>query len=320
MTTPLSVLEVPMVLRGSFADRDLAGIMHVAGAVERAGYRRIWYTEHHRSALLADFSPVVLVAHVAASTSRIRVGAGGVLAPNHAPLVLAEQFGTLAALHPGRVDLGVGRGPGTMDPDAISELRRGSPARTDDERFGADITEILRHSSNRDDRPEPWLLASSPAGATLAARLGLPVAFAHHLRPENTAQAVELYRESFAASPWAEAPRVMISVSTWCAGTTAEAERLARPYDIAMAAVRNGHGEAPLLSVEEAQAHTFTTEEEDVLGATRPHQARGNPETVQRSLHELSSRLGADELLLVTSIHNADDRARSLTLSAAPQE
>lgn len=164
--------------------------MQVAERAEELGFQRVWYAEHHSSPMLMDFPPAVVIAHVAAVTSSIRVGSGGVMAPNHAPLSVAEQFAALAAIHPGRVDLGIGRGPGTMDQLAARALRWGAPAATQEE-YAQSVREILSLAGSRDEVPEPWLLSSSAAGAALAAELGLPMAFGSHLRPGNTAEAVD---------------------------------------------------------------------------------------------------------------------------------
>jgi luciferase family oxidoreductase group 1 len=169
---------------------DAAGIVDVARAVERAGYRRIWYAEHHDSMSMIPFPPAVVVARVASATSAIRVGSGGVLAVNHAPISLAEQFEALTGFFPGRIDLGIDRGPGTFVEETARALRQGRDPATEDE-YAGNVAEILRLAGEHPAPAQPWLLASSPAGAAVAAKFGLPMAFAHRLRPQNTAESVE---------------------------------------------------------------------------------------------------------------------------------
>lgn len=311
--TPLSVLEVTVVESGRQPRDAITGAVELARRVEEFGYRRVWYAEHHYSPGLADFPPAVVIAHVAAVTSTIRVGSGGVLAPNHAPLSLAEQFAALSALHPGRIDLGIGRGPGTFDEATARALRRGA-APTTDEEYGEDVAAILRHAADRPEVPEPWLLASSTAGAGLAARLGLPLAFAHHLKPENTAECLDLYRTSFTPSRWCETPQVILSVQTVCASTQADAEALVRPADIAMLSLLVEGRERQLLDPRAAAEHVFTAQEENVLATMRRHQILGTPQTVRRRLTETAERFGVDELMLVTPVYDWENRARSFQL------
>src|SRR3954468_20618924 len=175
ITVPTGALEVAMVQAGTRAADTLRDTTEFARRIEDLGYLRLWYAEHHHSPAIGAFPPVVLSAHAAASTSSLRVGSGGVLAPNHAPITLAEQFGTLAALHPDRIDLGIGRGPGTLDEPTARALRRGAGPTTDAE-YRDDVAAILRFLVDEVDLgtlPEPWLLASSTAGAGLAAELGI---------------------------------------------------------------------------------------------------------------------------------------------------
>jgi luciferase family oxidoreductase group 1 len=312
--TALSALEVATVESGRRSADALAAVANVAQRLEATGFRRVWYAEHHSSPLMADFPPAVTVAHVAASTSTIRVGSGGVLPPNHAPLSLAEQFGTLASLHHGRMDMGMGRGPGSFDQNAIKALRRGL-APPSDEQYRSDVVDVLQHLTDREDLPEPWLLASSTNGAGLAADLGLPMAFAYHLRPDSALESVERYRAAFKPSRWCESPRVMLSVHTVCADTDEDAARLARPMDIVQIALRLGGAEQPLPRPDDAAAHVFTDEEADVLGRLRAHQALGSPASVGRSLAETAERMSADELMLATPVYDAGERARSYELA-----
>jgi luciferase family oxidoreductase group 1 len=310
---PLSVLEVLAVDTGHGVDDLVPGVVDVAQRVERLGYRRIWYAEHHSSPTLVDFPPGIVIAHVASATSTIRVGSGGVLAPNHSPLSLAEQFGALTTFHPGRIDLGVGRGPGTFDPVAARALRRGSDPATEEE-YRADVAAILRYASERPVVPEPWLLASSTAGASLAATLGLPLVVAYHIKPEGTAETVERYRDGFTPSRWSETPRLTLCVQTVCAETETAAAALARPVEVHRAMLATRRVDQPLLDVPAASAYEFTAEEEHVVSQARSYQVQGTAEVVSSRLAEIAGRFEADELMLYTPIIDAKDRSRSLEL------
>ncbi|WP_055491062.1 LLM class flavin-dependent oxidoreductase [Streptomyces sp. TP-A0356] len=313
---PLSVLEVAAVQAGTQPVDALRQTAAFAQKVERLGYRRLWYAEHHHSPAIGAFPPVVLTTHVAASTSTIRLGSGGVLAPNHVPLGLAEQFGTLAALHPGRIDLGVGRGPGTFDAATARALRRGAEPATDAE-YEADVAAILTFLVEEvalEPLPEPWLLASSTAGASMAARLGLPVAVAHHIRPDNTLSVLECYRAAFTPSRWCQRPRVLVCVETVCADSEADAERLAGPMNVVKAGLLQGMSEIPFPTPEDAALHCFSPQEQRELDAFRAQQAFGTPDVVARRLDRLAAMTSADELMLTTPVHALDDRLRSFEL------
>ncbi|MEU8945317.1 MsnO8 family LLM class oxidoreductase [Streptomyces sp. NPDC048489] len=308
---PLSILEVSAFEAGTSASEAIPGSVRLAQRADELGFQRIWYAEHHSSVFLADMPPAIVIAHMAAVTSSIRVGSGGVLAPNHVPLSLAEQFAALAAFHPNRIDLGIGRGPGTMDEQAARTLRRGAPAASDEE-YGEAVAEVLGLVGVRHDVPEPWLLSSSAAGATLAADLGLPMAFAYHIRPQNALEALERYRDRFKPSRWSETPRVMLSVGALCAETEAEAAYLGRPFDIAGLRALKGQREQVLPSPEEAAQRAFTAEEQETLENLSRARAQGTPEQVARQLAETSSRFGADELMLLTPVFDATSRIRSI--------
>ncbi|MEU8434471.1 LLM class flavin-dependent oxidoreductase [Streptomyces sp. NPDC029216] len=313
---PLSALEVAMVQTGTRALDTLRDTTAFAQELERLGYHRIWYAEHHHSPAIGAFPPVVLSAHAAASTSAIRLGSGGVLAPNHAPITLAEQFGTLAALHPDRIDLGIGRGPGTFDEATARALRRGAGPTTDAE-YRDDVAAILSFLVDEvalGPLPQPWLLASSTAGAGLAAELGLPVAVAHHIRPENTRAVLERYRAEFTPSRWCGQPRVLLCVETVCAETEEEAQRLIGPMDVVKAGLLKGISEIPFPTPEEAAAHPFTEPERAALASFRAQQAVGTPEVVVRRLRELAGETGADELMLTTPVYGLRERVRSYEL------
>ncbi|MER5726834.1 MsnO8 family LLM class oxidoreductase [Streptomyces sp. NPDC002138] len=313
---PLSALEVAMVQTDTRAVATLRDTAAFAQGLERLGYDRIWYAEHHHSPAIGAFPPVVLIAHSAASTSTIRLGSGGVLAPHHAPLMLAEQFGTLAALHEDRIDLGVGRGPGTFDEGIARALRRGAGPTTD-AAYESDVAAILSFLVDEvalGPLPEPWLLASSTAGAALAAKLGLPVAVAHHIRPDNTAAVLERYRAEFTPSRWCERPRVLLCVEAVCADTDEEAAWRVRPMEVVKAGLLKGVSDKPFPTPAEAAAHSFTEEERQALAHFRAQQAVGAPETVVRRLGELVRGTGADELMLTTPVYDLGDRLRSYEL------
>ncbi|AJT69344.2 hypothetical protein T261_7747 [Streptomyces lydicus] len=293
--------------------RDTAAF---AQGLERLGYHRIWYAEHHHSPAIGAFPPVVLTAHSAASTSAIRLGSGGVLAPNHAPITLAEQFGTLAALHPDRIDLGIGRGPGTFDETTARALRRGAGPTTDAE-YHDDVAAILSFLVDEvalGPLPEPWLLSSSTAGAALAAALGLPIAMAHHIRPGNTQAALERYRAEFTPSRWCEEPRVLVCVETVCAETEEEAAWRVGPMNVVKAGLLKGMSEIPFPTPEEAATHPFTAQERQALAGFRAQQAVGTPEVVVQRLAQLAGETGADELMLTTPVYDLGDRIRSFEL------
>ncbi|MBT2401886.1 LLM class flavin-dependent oxidoreductase [Streptomyces sp. ISL-100] len=312
----LSALEVATVQTGARAVDTLRDTAAFAQELERLGYHRIWYAEHHHSPAIGAFPPVVLTAHSAASTSVIRVGSGGVLAPNHAPITLAEQFGTLAALHRDRIDMGIGRGPGTFDEATARALRRGVAPATDAE-YEGDVAAILSFLVDEvalDPLPEPWLLASSTAGAALAAKLGLPIAIAHHIRPDNTLAALERYRGAFTPSRWCEQPRVLLCVEAVCADTEEEAAWRVGPMEVIKAGLLKGLSETPFPTPAEAAGHPFTAQEREALAGFRAQQAVGTPKTVVHRLTELVGETGADELMLTTPVYDLRDRIHSYEL------
>ncbi len=313
---PLSALEVAMVQTGTRPADTLRDTAAFAQGLEHLGYHRIWYAEHHHSPAIGAFPPVVLTAHAAASTSAVRLGSGGVLAPNHAPITLAEQFGTLAALHEDRIDLGIGRGPGTFDEATARALRRGAEPATDAE-YREDVAAILSFLVDEvalEPLPEPWLLASSPAGAALAAELGLPVAIAHHIRPDNTRAALESYRSAFTPSRWCERPRVLLCVEAVCAETEEEAVRRGGPMNVVKAGLLKGESRTPFPMPAQAAAHPFTEQERQALAGFRAQQAVGTPETVVARLAQLAAETGADELMLTTPVYDLRERIASYAL------
>ena len=318
---PLSVLDVaPVAATGSSAE----AIRHTAALAVRAdelGYRRFWVAEHHNTPWVASSAPAVLVAHLLASTSTIRVGSGGVQLPNHAPLAVAEQFGTLEALHPGRVDLGLGRTSGT-DQVTAAALRR-----TSAEAFPQELDDLIGYFTGRENRmgitaipalrnmPKIWLLGSSGFSAQLAGMLGLPFSFAHHFSAANTLPALALYRQSFRSSEYLDKPYAIVSVNAICADTDERAEYLAGPAMLSY--LRMHTGQATVLpSPEEAAQYSYTPQEREMARSRFDGQALGSPETVARQLAELRERTGADELMLTTQVYDIEDRIRSFELIA----
>ena len=319
---PLSVLDLATVAAGSSVGQALAESTDLARAVEALGYTRLWVAEHHGMPAVASSAPAVLIAHLAAATSSIRVGSGGVMLPNHAPLVIAEQFGTLEALHPGRIDLGLGRAPGT-DQVTARALRR--TADLSAERFPEDLVELIGYFTGASDQlampgrgllPELWLLGSSLFSAQLAGLLGLPFSFAHHFSPRFTEPALDQYRSSFRPSAVLDEPRAMVAVAVICAPTDEQAHWLAGPSALSGLLLRTGRL-APLPSPEAAAAYEYSPADRDLVAELTASHVVGSPETVARGLAELAGRTGADELMLSTRVHGFDDRRRSFELVAS---
>jgi luciferase family oxidoreductase group 1 len=313
------------VEEGRSAREAFAAAVDTVRRADHLDFRRVWVAEHHGYRSVGSVAPAVLAAHLATVTERIRVGSGGVLLPNHAPLAVAEQFATLASLHPGRIDVGVGRGPGTTDQRAIRALRGTTDPMTDTD-YRAALVELLGHLGGDDLRvlpgadaiAAPWLLSSSAAGAELAAELGLPLALAHHIRPSNTIEALTRYRDRFRPSRWRDQPYAIISVETLCAPTDAEAAELGRPSALAMAGALRGEGvDAALPTPDQARQQLLPPEVEDRLAMMRETQAHGSPESVAKSLNRLAVDTAADELMLLTPVYDPAARIRSLELVVA---
>ncbi|MEU6602375.1 MsnO8 family LLM class oxidoreductase [Streptomyces flaveolus] len=321
---PISILEQALVETGSSADTALAQMTTLADHAERLGLHRFWLAEHHSAPAFASVAPALLVARVAARTSTLRVGSGGVMLPNHSSAVIAEQFGTLATFDPGRIDLGVGRGQGTTDERFAAYLRRGAPPMSATE-YERELEALLGFFSGAGSEgihvpmaeahvPQVWLLASSGAGAGTAARHGLPLSFAHHLRPAETGAALASYRQDFRPSRWLKRPYVMLSVSVVCAENDAAAAALARPADVLQARLHNGL-RSHLPTPEEAAAYRFSSTETDFLRQRAMGQAQGSPETVARQLAALLVKFQPDELMLRIPVYSIEHRLRSLSLT-----
>jgi luciferase family oxidoreductase group 1 len=325
----LSVLDLAVVADGSGVGRALEESIALAGAAERLGYRRFWVAEHHNMPGIASSATAVLMGHIADATTSLRVGSGGIMLPNQAPLVVAEQFGTLEALHPGRIDLGIGRAPGTDQITALA-LRRSPDALTADD-FPQQLGELLAFFSGTfpeghpfrqitavpgyEDQPEIWLLGSSGFSAQLAGLLGLPFSFAHHFSAGNTLPALALYRSNFRPSATLSRPRVMVAVSVICAETDEQAQWLAGPSRLAFVRLRSGRpGRLP--TPEEAAAYRYSPQEQLIVDGRRTGSIIGAPETVRAGLATLLEQTQADELMITAMIHGYGDRLRSYQLVA----
>lgn len=324
---PLSVLDLVPVGAGQTSGEALRASLILARRVEELGYRRFWVAEHHNLPGVASTSPAVLIAHLAAGTSSIRVGSGGVMLPNHPPLVVAEQFAMLEALHPGRIDLGIGRAPGT-DPATAAALRR-TPEGLGAEDFPQELAELRALLDVSADRPRTrfvatpaatsapsiWLLGSSGYSAQVAAALGLPFAFAHHFSAQNTVSALALYRENFRPSEVLAEPYAMVCQAVIVAETDEEADYVAGPYRLMQVSLRTGRP-AAIQPPEVAAAHEWSDAERHLLehGPSRP--AIGSPDTVRSSLDELCAETETDELMITTMTYGSAERLRSFELLA----
>ncbi|MFD6534242.1 LLM class flavin-dependent oxidoreductase [Streptomyces sp. NPDC060184] len=338
---PLSVLDLVTVGKGRTASEALRTSVDIAKLAERRGFHRFWVAEHHSMPGVASSSPAVILAHLAAHTDRIRLGSGGVMLPNHAPLVIAEQFGTLEAMAPGRIDLGLGRAPGT-DGATAAALRRTDRLNEGADDFPQQLAELTRfldddfpdgHPYSRihavpgpvqatsdggvqsPARPPIWLLGSSGFSARLAGMLGLPFAFAHHFSARNTIPALDLYRESFRPSAVLDAPYALIGAAALAAETEAEARRQVLTGALSMLRLRTGRpGLVP--TPEEAEAHTFGPLESDFVDEWLGNIVYGTSEQVRAGLDDLAKRTGADELMITANAHGGEARLRSYELIA----
>jgi luciferase family oxidoreductase group 1 len=330
---PLSVLDLCPVPTGAPTAEALRRTVDLARHVEKWGYRRYWVAEHHNMPGIASSAPAVLVGQVAAATSSIRVGSGGVMLPNHVPLVVAEQFGMLEALYPGRVDLGIGRAPGT-DRVTARALRRNIEALSDDD-FPEQLAELrgyfsaagpngaegragrwVRAIPAEGNLPIVWLLGSSGYSAQLAGLLGLPFAFAHHFSSANTLPALALYRRTFRPSAVLSEPFCLISVSVVCAEDGERAQWLHGSTRLSMLRLRTGHP-STLPSPEEAAGYPYTEAERAVMAEATTSHIVGAPAEVVSGLNHLAQRTGVDELMITTSTYDHSDRLESFRLLAA---
>jgi len=326
---PLSVLDLAPVPDGGTAGDALRATIDLARHAERLGYRRFWVAEHHNMPGIASSAPAVLIGHLADATRSIRVGSGGVMLPNHVSLVVAEQFGMLEALHPGRIDLGIGRAPGT-DQVTAAALRR-SPEGLSEDDFPDQLMDLLGYFTGRwpeghpfaqitavpgrGNQPAMWLLGSSGYSAQVAGLLGLPFAFAHHFSPANTLPALSLYRAHFRPSEVLDQPYAMVATAVVCADTDERARFLAGSGALSFLKLRSGRP-GPMPSPEEAAAYPYTELERAFVEDRQATQIIGAPETVRRGLTDLLTATSADELMLTTMVFDPADRLRSFELVA----
>jgi luciferase family oxidoreductase group 1 len=324
----LSILDLSPVSSGSTVGDALHASIELAQLAETLDYHRYWVAEHHNMPGIASSSPAVLLAHLAMATSSMRLGSGGVMLPNHAPLAIAEQFGMLEALHPGRIDLGLGRAPGT-DPLTARALRGGRITEADDflERMG-ELFSFLRgefpegHQYARivavpgaGHQPAIWILGSSDFGAQVAGQLGLPFSFAHHFGSGGTQQALDLYRENFRPSAVLSEPYAMIGVPVVCAESKEHARFLAGASALSFLLLRQGRP-SKMPTPQEAATYNYSGAEKIMMDQRLSSAVLGTAVEVREQLIELHDRFNVQELMLTTSTHNPLDRQRSFRLIA----
>ncbi|CAN5515001.1 LLM class flavin-dependent oxidoreductase [soil metagenome] len=320
---PFSILDLSPIVEGGDAAQSFRNTVDLAQHGERWGFKRFWLAEHHGMPGIASAATSVLIGHVAGSTKSIRVGAGGIRLPNHSPLVIAEQFGTLESLYPKRIDLGLGRAPGS-DQATARALRRNLASDADE--FPQDVIELMDYLS-----PEPknpiravpgtglrmpiWILGSSLFGAKLAAALGLPYAFASHFAPAQMMQAISVYRSNFRPSEQLQKPYVMLGYNVFAADTNEAAQLLASSMQQAFISLRTGRPRRlppPIPNyVDRLNAY-----EREILDTVLPCSAIGSPQTVEKSLRDFIARTQADELMITGHIFDAKDRLRSYEITA----
>jgi len=320
---PFSILDLSPINEGSDAAQSFRNTLALAQHGERWGYQRFWLAEHHGMPGIASAATAVLIGHVAGGTSTIRVGAGGIMLPNHSPLVIAEQFGTLESLFPGRIDLGLGRAPGS-DQLTARALRRNLAS--DADQFPQDVVELMGYFSAEQRhavRAVPgagltvpiWILGSSLFGAQLAAHLGLPYAFASHFAPAQMMQAIALYRSTFRPSAQLQKPYVMLGFNVFAAETDEEAQFLATSMQQAFVNLRSGHPKR-LQPPMEGYLNRIGPQERALLEQVLSCAAIGSRDTVKRTLKEFIEQTGADELMITSQIFDHSARLRSYEITA----
>ena len=330
-TIPLSILDLVPVLAGSTPAAAFQNSVRLAQAAERFGYNRFWMSEHHNMEGVASSATVVLIGHIAANTNSIRVGSGGIMLPNHAPLIVAEQFGTLEILYPGRIDLGLGRAPGTDGVTSMA-LRRDMKGSVDD--FPSNVVELSNYFSNEMHsrvKAVPgkglhipiWILGSSTFGAQLAGMLGLPFAFASHFAPSLLQTALQAYRDSFQPSANLKAPYVMAGINVIAADTDAEAKHLATSlYAFSGNVLR--HTSHPLDAPVDDLSEVLSEGEMQAIQQMLRYSFVGGPETIKRQIESFVNETGVNELMVVSNIFDQQARIRSyeivaqLSLQTAP--
>jgi luciferase family oxidoreductase group 1 len=329
MPIPLSILDVSPIVSGSTSSQALRNSIDLAKFADERGYTRYWFAEHHNSPGIASTTPDIMIGQVARETHHIRVGSGGVMLPNHAPLKVAESFRLLEALYPGRVDLGIGRAPGTDMITALA-LRRSREALESDN-FPQELGELLAFSTgafpadhpfrkitaypNDVSLPPIWLLGSSGFSSQLSAELGMGFAFAHHINGNFAIPAMQLYRERFKPSPEFPQPHSILAVSAICADTDAEAEDLALSVQYAFLNIQSGRS-GPLSSPAEVRAAPLTAVERMQLDAIRDRHFAGSPAKVREQLLPLIEQTQADEVMILTMVHDHEARKHSYELLA----
>jgi len=318
---PLSILELGRVRQGGDRRTALDDARHLAQHAERLGYNRIWVAEHHNMPVVTTAATALVIAHIAAGTNHIRVGAGGIMLPNHAPYVIAEQFGTLETLFPGRIDLGLGRAPGT-DATTLRALRR-NPASA--ERFPQDVLELQAYLGPTlpDQKIEAvpgsntnvplWILGSSLFGARLAAELGLPYAFASHFAPQALDQALSEYRSRFKPSAQLDRPYAVVSVNIIAAESDGEARRLATSQQMSMVNLLRGTRNLTQPPIDDIETY-WTPYEKAQASQMLACSLIGGPETVRSGMDALVAHTQADELMVVSDVFDPAQRVRSIEL------
>jgi len=324
----LGILDHSHIGEGRTARDALAETTALAQAAERLGYTRFWVSEHHSARAIAHSSPEVLLAHIGAHTSRIRIGSGGVMLPHYSAYKVTENFRLLEALYPGRIDLGLGRAPGGPMRAAWA-LQNGQP---DFDRYPHQVSDLLGylHGTLPADHlfarltvcpevptaPDVWLLGSSDDSALLAAQMGLAFGFAQFFGIADSEAVVRMYREQFRPSPFNERPRALVAVMAICAETEDEADRLARSSDLHFLGLELGRDLGYLPSVETAENYPYTEFDRERIAFARRRRFIGTPGRLKEALLELCGRCGADELMIVTPVHDPAARLRSFELLA----
>jgi luciferase family oxidoreductase group 1 len=318
--TAYSLLDLVPVLEGGTVSQAFANAADLAQHAERLGFRRYWTAEHHGMAGIASAATSVVLGHIAAATSTIRVGAGGIMLPNHAPLAIAEQFGTLDALFPGRIDLGLGRAPGS-DQRVAQAMRRN--LQTDANAFPRDVLELQSFFADDGQTATPgaganvdlWILGSSTFGAQLAAALGLPYAFASHFAPDSLMSALTIYRRDFKPSAALDRPHVMAGFNIFAADTDAEAELLASSQQQSFVALRTGNP-GKLKPPVEGYRQSLGAQGQQILDHVLQCSAVGSPGKVARGIAAFVERTGVDEIMVTSAIYDHEARKRSLAITA----
>ena len=320
---PLSILDLAPIRRGETANDSFRASVKLAQRAEQLGYRRVWYAEHHNIASIASSATSVLIAHVAANTAEIRLGAGGIMLPNHSPLTIAEQFGTLESLHPGRIDLGLGRAPGS-DQSTMRALRRNGASA---ERFPEDVLELqgylgaetlipgVEATPGKGTNVPLYILGSSMFGAALAATLGLPYAFASHFAPADMEAALNIYRSQFKPSEHLAKPHVMLGLNVVAAETDAEAMRLFTSLQQAFINLRTGNPGPLPPPVDDIEA-LIDPSAHFLLQQTLSRSVVGSPATVKAGLEAFIARTQADEIMVTAQIFDHAARVRSFEITA----